>query len=154
RLKKLAAPGCDVGAVVKADAYGLGMAPVAQALLNAGCATFYVAFLNEAVALRAALGAKPRIIAMHGPTAGRTEPGFAAHNIVPVLSTPEQIKAWRSFASRNDVLMDCFIQIDTGMQRLGLTPAEFDAHMQESDSFVGLHPQALMSHLACADTPT
>lgn len=153
RLKKLAAPPCDVGAVVKADAYGLGMAPVAQALLAAGCTTFYVAFLNEAVALRTALGPRPRIIAMHGPTAGRTEPDFAAHNIVPVLSTPEQVKAWRTFAARNDVLMDCFIQVDTGMQRLGLTPAEFDGHMQDPDAFLGLHPLALMSHLACADTP-
>ncbi len=153
RLKKLAAKDCDMGAVVKADAYGLGMTQVAQALAMAGCTTFYVAHLDEAVPLRSALGPNPRIVCMHGPTPGKTEADFASHTIVPVLSTPEQIKAWRTFALRADVLMDCFIQIDTGMQRLGLTPAEFDAHMTDPEAFVGLHALALMSHLACADTP-
>ena len=45
------------------------------------------------------------------------------------------------------------MQVDTGMNRLGMTPAEFTAHMHDPDGFVGLHPLALMSHLACADTP-
>jgi alanine racemase len=153
RLKKAAGPGCDVGAVVKADAYGLGLAPVSQALQAAGCVTFYVAHLDEALALRAAVGASPRVICMHGPTPGRTERDFAAYRIVPVLSTPEQIKSWRLFATAHDVLMESVIQIDTGMQRLGLTPREFETHIQDPDAFVGLHPLFLMSHLACADTP-
>ena len=153
RLKQLAGK-TDVGAVVKADAYGLGMAPIAGALLAAGCTTFYVAHLDEAVTLRAALGRTPRIVCMHGPTSGRTEPDFAAHAILPVLSTPDQIKAWRTFAARNNLLMDCFVQVDTGMQRLGLTEAEFSAHMNDPEAFVGLHPLALMSHLACADSPS
>ena len=152
RLKQLAGK-TDVGAVVKADAYGLGMAQVAAALLGAGCNTFYVAHLDEGITLRAALGRGARIVGMHGPASGRSEADFAAHAIVPVLSTPEQIKAWRTFAARHDVMMDCFVQVDTGMQRLGLTPAEFAAHMDDPDAFVGLHPLALMSHLACADTP-
>ncbi len=152
RLKKQA-PGTDVGAVVKADAYGLGMVQVAQALKAAGCVTFYVAHLDEAVALRAAVGATPRIVCMHGPAPGKTERDFAGFNVIPVLSSPQQIKAWRTFASTNDVLMESFVQVDTGMQRLGLTPAEFAAHMDDPDGFLGLHPLALMSHLACADTP-
>ena len=151
-LKRLA-PGCDVGAVVKADAYGLGLAPVAQAVKAAGCTTFYVAHLDEAVAARTALGAVPRVICMHGPTPGRTERDFAAFGIIPVLSTPEQIKAWRNFADRNDVLMESIVQVDTGMNRLGLTATEFESHMDDPDGFLGLHPLALMSHLACADTP-
>jgi alanine racemase len=154
RLKKKAGRGCDVGAVVKADAYGLGMIPVARALKDAGCATFYVAHLDEGVTLRAALGPAPRIVGMHGPTAGRSERDFAAHRIIPVLSTPQQIRAWRAFAGANDVLMDSFVQIDTGMNRLGLTHKEFSAHLEDPDGFLGLHPLALMSHLACADTPS
>jgi len=153
-LKKKTNPGCDVGAVVKADAYGLGMIPVAQALKAAGCNTFYVAHLDEGVTLRAALGPQPRIVGMHGPTAGRTEKDFAAHRVIPVLSTPQQIKAWRGFATATDVLVESLVQIDTGMNRLGLTAKEFAAHLDNPDGFLGLHPLALMSHLAVADLPT
>ena len=153
RLKRKGA-GCDMGAVVKADAYGLGMDPVARALKGAGCATFYVATLDEAVSLRGIVGPHVRVICMNGPTPGHTERDFAAHNIIPVLSAPEQIRAWRSFASGNDVLMESLVQIDTGMHRLGLTEKEFAVHMDDPDGFLGLHPLALMSHLACADTPS
>ncbi|TAL02540.1 MAG: alanine racemase [Rhodospirillaceae bacterium] len=154
RLKRKAGAACDMGAVVKADAYGLGLAPVARALKDAGCATFYVAHLDEAVALRGIIGPSPRIVCMHGPTPGRTERDFAAHNVIPVLSTAEHIKAWRKFAVAADVLMESMIQIDTGMNRLGLTAREFTTHMDDPEGFLGLHPLALMSHLACADTPS
>jgi alanine racemase len=153
RLKRHAGARCDMGAVVKADAYGLGLAPVAQALKNAGCKTFYVAHLDEAVTLRSALGRGPRIVCMHGPAPGRSEGDFVSHEIIPVLSTPGQIKAWRKFATAADVLTESFVQIDTGMNRLGLTPAEFTAHLDDPEGFLGLHPLALMSHLACADDP-
>ena len=156
QLKARVGAPCDMGAVVKADAYGLGLEPVAKALKAAGCATYYVAHLDEGMALRAIFGpggsATPRIVVMHGPNPG-TERDFAAHGLIPVLSTPGQIKAWRSFAVANDVLMDSLVQVDTGMNRLGLTAAEFAAHMTDPDGFVGLTPLALMSHLACAETP-
>lgn len=151
-LKRRANAGCDVGAVVKADAYGLGMEPVAKALLAAGCATFYVAHLDEGLALRGALGPAPRIVVMHGPNKG-TEKDFAALRLIPVLSSPVQISRWRGFAETNDVLMESLVQVDTGMNRLGLTAREFEDLMSDPDGFVGLHPLALMSHLACADNP-
>ncbi|MDX2222675.1 MAG: alanine racemase [Rhodospirillaceae bacterium] len=151
-VKRRAKPGCDVGAVVKADAYGLGLEPVARALAAAGCATFYVAHLDGAVALRRIVGAGPRIACLNGPNRG-TEADFAAHRIMPVLSTPEHVRAWCAFAMKHEVLMESIVQIDTGMNRLGLTAAEFDALIGDPQGFVGLHPQLLMSHLACADTP-
>jgi len=138
--------------VVKADAYGLGLIPVAQALKAAGCATFYVAHLDEGLALRAAIPAPTRIAVMHGPNPG-TEKDFAAANLIPVLSTPEQIDRWRRYASAADVLSESIVQVDTGMKRLGLTETEFAARVSDPDGFVGLHPLALMSHLACADQP-
>jgi alanine racemase len=143
-------PACDVGAVVKADAYGLGADPVVKALKAAGCATFYVAHLDEGLAVREALGDGPRVVVMHGPNKG-TERDFAAHRLVPVLNSPAQIERWRGFAQTNDVLMESLVHIDTGMSRLGLTEREFQALMNDPDGFVGLHPLALMSHLACAE---
>ena len=155
-LKRRADARCDMGAVVKADAYGLGLEPVVRTLHAAGCTTFYVAHLDEGLALRPILGPhlgpNVRVIVMHGPNPG-TERDFAAHKLIPVLSTPAQIKAWRGFAQTNDVLMESLVQIDTGMNRLGLTAAEFAGLMNDPDGFAGLTPLALMSHLACAETP-
>lgn len=143
-------PACDVGAVVKADAYGLGAEPVARALKDAGCKTFYVAHLDEGVTVRGAVGDAPRVVVMHGPNKG-TERDFAAFRLVPVLNSPAQIERWRVFAQTNDVLMESIVHVDTGMNRLGLTAREFDTLMNDADGFVGLHPLALMSHLACAE---
>jgi alanine racemase len=152
-LTRRVAPACDVGAVVKADAYGLGLAPVAKALKAAGCKTFYVAHIDEGIAAREILGEAPRIVVLHGPNKG-TERDFAAFNLAPVLNSPGQIERWRGFAQTNDVLLESLVKVDTGMNRLGLTPREFAALMDDADGFVGLHPLALASHLACADVPS
>lgn len=151
-LKRKLNPGCDCGAVVKADAYGLGAANVATALAGAGCTTFYVAHVEEGIALRDVLGTGPRIIVMHGPNPG-TERDIARHRLIPVLSTPDQILRWRTFATQADVLQETIIQVDTGMNRLGLSAEEFTAHLNDPEGFQGLTPLALMSHLACAGTP-
>lgn len=148
--RQVADPACVVGAVVKADAYGLGAEPVARSLRDAGCGTFFVAHLDEGLALRTSLGEGPRIVVMHGPNKG-TERDFAAFKLVPVLNSPGQIAQWRAFAETNDILMESLVHIDTGMSRLGLTPREFEKLMSDPDGFVGLHPLALMSHLACAE---
>ena len=151
-LKRRARPGCDVGAVVKADAYGLGLEQVATALKLAGCNTFYVAHLDGAITLRQILGPGPRIACLNGPNKG-TERDHVALRIMPVLSTPEHIKAWQTYALKEDVLMESIVQVDTGMNRLGLSEKEFNALLTDPDGFLGLHPQMLMSHLACADDP-
>ncbi|MBL8630918.1 MAG: alanine racemase [Rhodospirillaceae bacterium] len=149
-LKKKAAPTCDVGAVVKSDAYGLGLEPVARALHGAGCKTFYVAHLDGAITLRQILGPGPRIACLNGPNKG-TERDHVAFKIIPVLSTPEHIQAWCAYALKEEVLAESIVQVDTGMHRLGLSAREFKALMNDADGFVGLHPQMIMSHLACAD---
>jgi alanine racemase len=151
-LKKRARSGCDVGAVVKANAYGLGLEPVARALAAAGCATFYVAHLDGAIALRHIVGPNARIACLNGPNRG-TERDHAAFRIMPVLSTVEHVKAWRTYALREEVLLESIVQVDTGMNRLGLGERDFAALMNDADGFVGLHPQMLLSHLACADEP-
>jgi alanine racemase len=151
-LSRKLKPGCDCGAVVKADAYGLGAPNIATALAGAGCKTFYVAHLGEGIELRKVLGREPRIIVMHGANPG-LEGDIFKHGLIPVLSTPDQIAMWRTFASNADALQETIIQVDTGMNRLGLSNKEFTEHLNDPDCFQGLTPLALMSHLACAGTP-
>jgi alanine racemase len=91
-LARKAAP-ARCAAVVKANAYGLGAATVARALLAAGCPMFFVATLDEGILLRNALGDTPEIAVFNGPFPG-TSPEFAAHNLIPVLNEPGQIEEW------------------------------------------------------------
>ncbi|MGE4526836.1 MAG: alanine racemase [Rhodospirillaceae bacterium] len=145
------APGAEVSAVVKADAYGLGAAPVARALSAAGCKTFFVAHLEEGAALRDALP-EARIFVLHGPNPG-TEAEFAAFGLIPVLNDVEQVKNWTAFAKACGAPQPAAIQVDTGMTRLGLSRAEFDALLADKAAIAAIAPALLMSHFACADTP-
>lgn len=130
-------------AVVKADAYGLGAEHVAPALARAGCRQFFVAHPAEGVALRRVLGAGPGIAVLHGPPPGGA-PAFAAHDLLPVLNSVAQAEAWAAF----DAARPCILQIDSLMHRLGV-PAEELGHLP---ALPGL--RLVMSHLACADTPS
>ncbi len=133
--------------VVKADAYGVGLAQAAGALAGAGCDTFFVARLSEGVALRPRLP-KARIYVLDGALPDSV-PALIAHNLTPVLNSLEQIAAWQSTARR-----DGAIHIDTGMNRLGLPPDELAILVAESRTRLkGLNLVLLLSHLACADDP-
>jgi alanine racemase len=149
-LARRAAPaGC--AAVVKADAYGLGAARVAKALAEAGCRRFFVASLDEGLALRAALAEPVEIAVFNGPLPGSAAE-FAAHDLVPVLNDPGQIGEWERLAARQGPL-PAMLHVDTGMARLGLTRRELD-HMTDALRCPALiRWQALLSHLACADQP-
>jgi alanine racemase len=147
RLAARVTPGTQVAAVVKADAYGLGMGHVGPALFAAGCRLFFVANLDEGLALRRHMP-DADIAVFNGPTAG-TEAEFTAARLLPVLNDLGQIDAWRRVGSGPAVL-----HIDTGMARLGLSPDEVAALIAEPERLAGLSVAAIISHLACADEPT
>ena len=143
-LARLAAPaGC--AAVVKANAYGLGAAPVARALLAAGCRVFFVATLDEGIALRQELGAAPAIAVLNGPFPGAAAE-FAHHALTPVVNDPGQIAEWERVGGAASAIL----HVDTGMARLGLSEREF-ASLVENPARIAW--RAVMSHLACADSP-
>jgi len=137
-------PGATTAAVVKADAYGLGAARVAKALKTAGCQTFFVAYLDEGMALRKAVGKGARIFVLNGPMRGELA-AYRDAELTAVLSSELHLKLW-STAPRGT----CAIHVDTGMNRLGLSPALIDT---EATAIRRLAPVLVMSHLACADDP-
>jgi alanine racemase len=142
----------DCAAVVKADAYGLGAAQVAPALAAAGCRQFFVAHLDEAIALKPLLPAAATVSVLHGPTPG-SEAEFVARGVRPVLNSRPQIDAWRRLAQRLDRELDAIVQVDTGMARLGLDAAELQGLASDAQSLVGIRVACVMSHLACAEQP-
>ena len=146
RLKR----GAQAGAVVKADAYGLGMAEVAPALHTAGCRDFFTASLDEAIELRAIL-ADCRITVFFGPAPGEAEE-YTRHRLKPVLNDLGQIENWRAHAvgSGGD---PAILHIDTGMSRLGLPPEEMAQLAAEPELLADLPLACLMSHMACSEEP-
>ncbi|MDF1607776.1 alanine racemase [Hoeflea sp. YIM 152468] len=131
------------GAAVKADAYGTGAAQAAPRLAREGCSDFFVADVVEAANLRPLLP-NSRIYVLNGVFAS----SFAqtlAHDLIPVVNSVEQAAFWRENAGTRPYAL----HIDTGMNRLGMTPEQAVAHAQSS-----AHPPCLvMSHFACADEP-
>lgn len=131
------------GAVVKADAYGLGAGRVARRLAREGCTTFFVAVAEEGAALREALGPDPELFIFSGHMRGDTDM-IADLGLTPILNSMDQIT--RHFEALPGHPFG--IQLDTGMNRLGLEWAEWGA---VADIVVGQGPRLVMSHLACAD---
>jgi alanine racemase len=133
---------------VKADAYGLGAVEVSRALEKAGCHTFFVATLEEAIELRTALP-DVRILVFHGVLAGE-EFAFAAHRLIPVLNSPAQIERWKPVAAEHVHAVSA-LHIDTAMGRLGLQVGEFVALMKKNPQLLAQCRVGLMlSHFACA----
>lgn len=148
-LQKKVAP-AQCGAVVKADAYSLGMIPVAKALVKAGCKEFFVAHLDEGIALRSVLGQNYPIYVLHG-LPYQTEPLFLAHHLTPILNDIDQLQRWSSLCKDHQVSYAAGIQFDTGMSRFGIGQDEID-RLQHINWDV-FQPTLVMSHLACGDTP-
>lgn len=142
-----AAPHAERAAVVKADAYGLGLAPIAAKLKTLGCATYFVATLDEGRALRPLVGAGPRIFVLNGLPPGATG-AFGAHVLTPVLNSLEEIREWAEAGRR-----PAAIHIDTGMRRAGLGWDELALLAQDTALLARLDIALVMSHLACGDEP-
>lgn len=144
-LDRLSASGTQTAAVLKADGYGLGAGRVARALANAGARRFFVAVAEEAAALRNVLGPGPQISVFSGHMAGDTD---MIHDLdlTPMLNSIEQVTRHLEALPGHPF----GIQLDTGMNRLGMEMAEWEAI---APLVIEAEPQLLMSHLACADEP-
>lgn len=151
RILCATAAGAHSAAVVKANAYGLGVDHVAPKLAQAGCDVFFVATIEEGIGLRALL-ASARLYVLSGPPPG-AEGECVAHGITPVINSLEQLAAWREHAARLGVELEAALHVDTGMTRLGFSLSDVLAIASDPALLTGIKPILGMTHLACADTP-
>ncbi|GAB4543408.1 MAG: alanine racemase [Parvularculaceae bacterium] len=159
RFFRDARPDAEIGAAVKCDAYGIGVARAAPRLFAEGCRSFFVATMEEGAELRGVLNdaaapeaataepaaPAPAIYVLNGPGAGEAAE-FLRHGLIPVLNSAAQIARWREGGRGRPAAL----HVDTGMTRLGLRADEAQA-MAAADGFAGLDIALLMTHLACAD---
>jgi alanine racemase len=141
----------ETAGVVKADAYGLGAAKVGPALAAAGCGIFFTAHLAEAVALRAVLP-DVRIGVLNGlfPHAAAA---FYAHDLIPVLGSLTEVVDWRAAARALGRVLPCFLHLETGMHRLGMTAGEREVLAADKSLLDGLRLEYVITHLVAADAP-
>ncbi len=138
-------------AVVKADAYGLGATEIAPHLHQAGARFFFVAHLGEALALRPHLPAAP-IGVLNGFDPSEAG-GYTTHHLVPVLGNLPEIKAYQAHAAHCGHALPAILHIDTGLNRLGLSPAELGQIAETPGLLAGIAWAYAMTHLVSAESP-
>lgn len=141
----------ECAGVVKADAYGLGIEPVVRTLLGAQCSTFFVATLDEAFRARK-VSADATIYVLGGLAPG-SAPGYDELHVRPVLASLTEAEEWARYVTSKGRRLPVGLQIDTGMSRLGLPPADVNVLAARTDLLAALDVSLLISHLACADEP-
>ena len=138
-------------AVVKADAYGLGMLKIAPVLMRAGCRHFFTATHQEGAALRAMLP-DAEIYILEGVTE-RSLAVFCDQGLVPVLISPAHSSLWAEQARELGHPLPAIIDIDTGMTRLGFGERELRQLLEKPEDLEWLDVRYVMTHYACADDP-
>lgn len=142
--------GTEAGAVVKADAYGIGIEPAVTALSRAGCRNFFVAHLSEGIRARKAAPAATVYI-LNGllpDTCGI----YAEHGLSPVLGSHEELLEWASFRQTGARVRRAALHVDTAMNRLGLWPGEgLSLARERSGTIAAADIGLLMSHFASSE---
>lgn len=144
-LDRLTPSGVQTAAVLKADAYGTGIARASRALAQAGARRFFVAVAEEGAALRQSLGPGPQINVLGGHMAGDTEM-ISDLDLTPMLNSIDQVTRHLEALPGHPF----GIQLDTGMNRLGMEEPEWEA---VAPYVLEIGPELIMSHLACSDEP-
>ncbi|MGC9456278.1 MAG: alanine racemase [Halothiobacillaceae bacterium] len=150
RIARRQAGSRQIFAAVKADGYGHGMFPVAEALRGL-VDGYMVATVGEGLALRKS-GVTARVMVLQG-FMDRQEARQAARGLLePVIHDPEQVDVLRS--GNTGLPTRAWFKLDTGMHRLGMSPEILAASMTRLADCRWLRAgPGLMTHLACADEP-
>ncbi|MBY7649266.1 MAG: alanine racemase [Candidatus Liberibacter europaeus] len=139
------------GAVVKDNAYGLGLEKIAKTLYKNGTRDFFVANIQEGVELRTYIP-QAKIFVLNGINTGQEKHLFEA-NLIPVIASAKQLTFYSQLIS-NSTSHPYALQVDTGFNRLGLSVSEaldFSTHFSHKNNN---KLSLIMSHLACAENPS
>ncbi len=151
QLARRAAPG-RCAAVIKADAYGVGVSEAAPALWAAGARVFFVAHFSEGLAARRALPAGAAVYALNGLESGPEPDDYVQYRLAPVIGGEEELARWSAYAVRRGQTSPCALHLDTGMNRLGFDSlSRLRGAMETHGGASGA--DLLMSHFVSAEIP-
>jgi len=149
RIKRYLSPGCEILAIVKANAYGHGAVETTRALAGLGIERFAVASLDEGIALRQA-GLSASIVVL-GALFEDQVSELVAHKLIPVVSDAHILPALAKAALSHPVHYSIHLKVETGMGRLGFSPEEVLSLLDNPLLRSPLHVEGMMTHLADAD---
>lgn len=149
RVKAAVPSGTHIMAVVKADAYGHGAAPVAMISLEQGASFLGVALLEEGVALRRAGIAAP--ILFMGAFFPWQAPDLVRFGLTATVASVESAECLSDAAVASGRRARVHIKVDTGMGRIGLTPADIPGLVRRASRLPGIDIEGIFTHLACAE---
>lgn len=147
-LNRLAGPNRKVVGVIKADAYGHGLLPVAKTLLNEGCPWLAVASIDEALLLRTH-GISSSIMVLMGFHPLRACQ-IITNKLTPLINDWLQLEALSQEAQKANQDVYCHLKVDTGMGRLGVSPNEVLNILYSAKQLPNLHITGMISHFATA----
>ncbi len=138
-------------AILKSDAYGHGLLAVANALHQCGVPSFGVSYIDEAVSLRKA-GFMQEIAMLQGAQNAEEMRLAIQENCMPFVYDQEGLRRAAAFATAENPAR-VVIKLETGMGRLGFMPSDIAQVLEFLHNEPHVHPQIVLSHLACADMP-
>ncbi len=143
--------GVPVMGVVKANAYGHGLVPVARHLQSQGIGQLGVAFLEEGVALRRA-GVQVPILVMGG-IFGPQAAALIADDLEITVSSLDKLRQVEAAAEALGRRATIHLKVDTGMERIGVHSWNAGAFIEAAVASRWCDVKGIYSHLACADDP-
>jgi alanine racemase len=150
-LARRASP-AECAAVVKANAYGIGLEKAAPALWAAGARVFFVAQFEEGLAARRVLPNEAAIYVLNGLESDAHPADYAEHRLKPVIGSAEELERWSILAKRLARTSPFALHLDTGMRRLGFESlSTLRQAMQRYAAASGA--DLLMSHFVSSEIP-
>lgn len=139
-----------IGPVVKANGYGLGAAQIAKVLEKKGCRHFFAATIDEGIELRKVLGAKANIYVLYGVFSDDVR-AMEEYRLIPVINHLGQLELWQKLSKTLRKELPFSLHCDTGMNRLGMSKAEFEKLVTNSDLYQNLNLGLVISHLSSSE---
>ena len=150
-IKRLAGPHTRIIAIVKSDAYGHGMIPVAKTLVSAGIDYLGVFELEEGLQLRKG-GCEVPILIMMGLQSDEV-PAAVEHDLTPAVFQLENAEKLSRISSEQGKVTPVHVKVDTGMTRLGVRTGDLETFLKQLLSLKGIRVDGIFSHFAVADQP-
>jgi alanine racemase len=145
--------GTEAAAVVKANAYGIGIEPAVTALSRAGCRSFFVAHVSEGIRARG-IDRDAAIYVLNGLLPGQCAI-YAQHELSPVLGSHEELLEWASFRQGGANARPAALHVDTAMNRLGLWAGEgLNLAREKAGAITAAGIGLVMSHFASSEDET
>ncbi len=142
--------GTEAAAVVKANAYGIGIEPAVTALSRAGCRSFFVAHVSEGIRARS-VDREAAIYVLNGLLPGQCDV-YAQHELSPVLGSHQELLEWAAFRQGGANARPAALHVDTAMNRLGLWPGEgLNLAREKAGAITAAGIGLVMSHFASSE---